>query len=94
MKKAELLSIQTSAESQDNVKSSLVNKTALEIVEGTPFNIVKTADGWHVVLGKYRMTEEAISNKKLAIDNAKKLTWDRITAAIAVAVETINNNNN
>jgi len=54
----DLLSTQLSPEEQDNLKSRSEATELQQIpMEGTPFTMVMTKQGWIITLGKYRLSE-------------------------------------
>lgn len=58
-------------------------------VEDTPFNIIETERGFHVVMGKHAMGEPH-EKKKDAIIDARTITWKRVMQVVGVFMENYN----
>ena len=89
MKANELLELQTSADTQDNVKSISKNETKYERIESTPFAIVKNNKGWFITLGKYRASDYYIT-KEQAKRDIQRRDWDLILSAVSIMIEMSN----
>lgn len=57
-----------------------------EDVDGTPFVVIGTQEGYFGVLGKYRITELDRSKKKI-VDELKSVNWNRIIQIILILIE-------
>lgn len=74
---------ETLKENYSNDKSKLIEKIE---IENTPFTIMKHKDEWYILIGKYRLSEGYI-NKLEALEEAKKMTWEKIMQVIGVMIE-------
>ncbi len=57
-----------------------------EEIEGTPFNVIGTENGYFGCIGKYRITEVAESAEEIRKELAE-MTWNRITQVILILIE-------
>ncbi|AXH72096.1 MAG: hypothetical protein [Microviridae sp.] len=55
-------------------------------IEGTPFAAIKTEKKWHLVLGKYRLTNELDSYEQ-CLAETMNTTWERIMQVIQIMIE-------
>lgn len=90
MKATELLELQTSADTRDNEKSISKNETAYEIVEGTPFALIKENNSWFIAFGRYRASDLYLT-KEQAKKDIKQKDWDLILTTMSIMIEEITN---
>lgn len=57
-----------------------------EDVENSPFQVITTEEGSFGVMGKYRLTE-VYKDKKTAIKDLKKITWNRLVQVFMLLQE-------
>lgn len=71
----------------ENNKSKSSGEQLIEYfqVENTPFTVARNGTEWFVLMGKYRFTED-VKTKKAAIQEARKMTWDRILQVITAVI--------
>ena len=91
METTELLNLQTSVDSPDNVNSNLnEDVTAYVTVEDSPFTLVKIGEKWEIVLGNYKVSTAKFDETKDAIKYIKSKPWELILTTIASYLELIN----
>lgn len=80
---------QTNAKAQDKQNSG-EQLMQYHQVESTPFTIIKHEKGHTVMIGKYRLSEDYETAKE-AMEDAKRMDWDRIMQVMGVMLEEYKN---
>lgn len=84
MENTEQLHMSGNAENTNN--KGLNSSELIQYVEGTPFAVVESEEGFFVIMGKYRMSE-SFQKSSEAIKDAKRITWMRILQVIGATIE-------
>lgn len=79
---------QTSVDQQDKQNYNSNEKALVEVVdiEGSPFKAIKNEKEWHVVLGRYRLTEALESFEKCKED-AQRTDWNRLIQVMTIVAD-------
>lgn len=74
---------------QTNNNDSNSNNELIKMheVENTPFTLIETEEGIHVMLGKYRLTAEPFTDANSAYQDAKRTDWERMMQVMGVMIE-------
>ena len=65
-----------------------------EQIPGTPFWAIGQETGWHLVMGKYRITKEPLNSYQEILQYLEKHHWDiTLSITIAIASDILNNKN-
>lgn len=80
------VNVDTTGREQSN---GSVDVTAVKAIRRTPFNNVKTADGWCIAMGN-EIISKPFKEFKEAVNYALSMPWDLILTAAAIYVESIN----
>lgn len=87
MEHTEKLNIHGNAESTNSINSQLIERIE---VENTPFTIIREEEKWFVTLGRYRISQD-MKSKEEAIEDAKRIDWDRVLQIMGITIEHYNN---
>ncbi len=79
-----------STKKADSLKSNSEDKEELitrKEIKNSPFHIIGTEEGYFGVIGKYRITEPAKTQKAIEKE-LSEITWNRITQIMLILIET------
>lgn len=88
-KTTDLGNSQTNVNEQDKQDSS-EQIMKYEHVEGTPFTVISHEKGHTVMIGKYRLSDDYHFEDE-ALEDAKRMDWDRIMQVMGVMIEEYKN---
>lgn len=87
MRTTELLQSQTSADTQDNERSTFENVNKFQTVENTPFALIERDGKWGIVMGNQMVSDQYFDTTEEAERFIESKPWSLILVAALTFVD-------